>query len=368
MKTVKITPRKMLPTALLSKGVAYLLLLLIMASMAQPVSAETITIGKGSGIVWEGMPFNQTLSGPILNPSLDESSPILGISRIPNVCRVSLTSIAGYPAFEIAPGVGLIPRASANASYGLYDGSTETLTTTLGLPETRGVTTPSNITVTNSSAWCLSPRMNYDPNLYNTEAIRTATIAGNWVIVADGSQTYAEVPLASMYFNSFTTQWASIFPTNAILRISSLECSVSTPTMINFGGVERLLQPEAEMAMLSYPLQTSCSQTSKNINANINLQFRALTGLYSNNPTRLSLAQGGGYITGEINNGVTGSGICNGTGGLPFNNSPVKIGNILATEATKAINNQITWRLCSGGANVPTGNVTAAAEMLVTFN
>ncbi|EOW2413975.1 hypothetical protein ACQ78R_000761 [Yersinia enterocolitica] len=46
----------------------------------------------------------------------------------------------------------------------------------------------------------------------------------------------------------------------------------------------------------------------------------------------------------------------------------VKIGNILATEATKVINNQVTWRLCSGGTSLPIGNVTASAEMLVTFN
>lgn len=54
--------------------------------------------------------------------------------------------------------------------------------------------------------------------------------------------------------------------------------------------------------------------------------------------------------------------------GLPFDNSVVKIGNILATEATKVINNQVTWRLCSGGTSLPIGNVTASAEMLVTFN
>ncbi|MFV8757557.1 hypothetical protein ACNSO7_03630, partial [Yersinia enterocolitica] len=48
------------------KGYLYLLtLLLVLMGTAQSVRAETITIGKGSGIIWEGLPFNETLSGPL---------------------------------------------------------------------------------------------------------------------------------------------------------------------------------------------------------------------------------------------------------------------------------------------------------------
>ncbi|HHL2558748.1 TPA: adhesin [Yersinia enterocolitica] len=193
------------------------------------------------------------------------------------------------------------------------------------------------------------------------------------MLVADGTQVSSDVTIRSMYFHSLSpsgsgTLSKSIFQTGTILRISTLECTVSTPTMINFGNVERLTQVGAELATYSSPMVTACSQGVNHINANINLQFKALSGLHSNEPTRLALAQGGGYITGEINNGVTGSGVCTATSGLPFDNSVVKIGNILATEATKVINNQVTWRLCSGGASLPVGNVTASAEMLVTFN
>ncbi|EOI6443948.1 hypothetical protein ACMU9X_003418, partial [Yersinia enterocolitica] len=73
-------------------------------------------------------------------------------------------------------------------------------------------------------------------------------------------------------------------------------------------------------------------------------------------------------VVGVFDVAATGSGLCTGTSGLPFDNSLVKIGNILATEATKVINNQVTWRLCSGGTSLPIGNVTSSAEMLVTFN
>ncbi|WP_227739253.1 adhesin [Yersinia artesiana] len=204
-------------------------------------------------------------------------------------------------------------------------------------------------------------------------ATRTARLSGTWVLVTDGTQTSSEAIIPPMYFGSFSSassgdRSTTILPSNITLRISTLECTVSTPTMINFGSVERLTQVGAELATYSSAITTACSQTSDRINANINLQFRALTSLYENQRTRLALAQGGGYITGEINNGVTGSGVCTGTSGLPFDNSVVKIGNILATEATTVINNQVTWRLCSGGASLPVGNVTASAEMLVTFN
>ncbi|HDL7534548.1 TPA: hypothetical protein PXN94_001187 [Yersinia enterocolitica] len=359
------------------KGYLYLLaLLFVLMGTAQPVRAETITIGKGSGIIWEGLPFNETLSGPMGSVSLTTLYGLLAISNKTQSCmeNSSLTNIGGYMAYKIAPGVGLIPRASGLTSYTLYDKSTESLVGTIGLPKTEGTTT-SSITVTSPSgrAWCLPPRMTSISNFYDISGTRTARLSGTWVLVTDGTQTSSEAIIPAMYFGSFSSsatgdKITTILPASIILRISTLECTVSTPTMINFGSVERLTQMGAELATYSSAITTACSQTSDRINANINLQFRALTGLYENQPTRLALAQGGGYITGEINNGVTGSGVCTGTSGLPFDNSVVKIGNILATEATKVINNQVTWRLCSGGTSLPIGNVTASAEMLVTFN
>ncbi|EKN3736959.1 TPA: hypothetical protein PXJ64_003404 [Yersinia enterocolitica] len=359
------------------KGYLYLLtLLLVLMSIAQQVRAETITIGKGSGIVWEGLPFSQSLSGPMGSASLTPQYGLLAISNSTRACmeKASLTNIGGYMAYKIAPGVGLIPRASGLTNYTLYDKSTESLVGTIGLPKTGGVTTSSIIvTSPNNNEWCLPPRMTITSNFYDISGTRTARLSGTWVLVTDGTQTSSEAIIPAMYFGSFSSSISgdkstTILPASITLRISTLECTVSTPTMINFGSVERLTQVGAELATYSSAITTSCSQTSDRINANINLQFRALTGLYENQLTRLALAQGGGYITGEINNGVTGSGICTGTSGLPFDNSVVKIGNILATEATTVINNQVTWRLCSGGTSLPIGNVTASAEMLVTFN
>ncbi|EOI6457474.1 hypothetical protein ACVZYT_001548 [Yersinia enterocolitica] len=283
--------------------------------------------------------------------------------------------IGGYKALPIAPGVGLVPRASGSVSYVLYDGTPDSITGTIGLPRTVGKVAVSGMTVYSptSREWCLPPSFFDSETFYKADGERIAQLAGTWVLVADGTQVSSEAIIPPMYFGSFAyvaagDRGTTILPGNITLRISTLECTVSTPTMINFGSVERLTQAGAELATYSSAITTACSQASDRINANINLQFRALTSLFENQPTRLALAQGGGYITGEINNGVTGSGVCTGTSGLPFDNSVVKIGNILATEASKVINNQVTWRLCSGGTSLPIGNVTASAEMLVTFN
>lgn len=95
------------------KGYLYLLtLLLVLMGITQSVRAETITIGKGSGIIWEGMPFNETLSGPLDSPRFTSSYSLLSISNRFGVCALNnvLTNIGGYKALQIAPGVGLIPR------------------------------------------------------------------------------------------------------------------------------------------------------------------------------------------------------------------------------------------------------------------
>ncbi|KFK96379.1 hypothetical protein IV04_04595 [Serratia sp. Ag1] len=342
--------------------------------------ADTITIGKGSGIVWEGMPFNASnTAGTGANPNLDPGRSVAFINPTnlaSNNCVPDnwLTIIAGYKAFKIAPGVGIIPRATITASYVLANGTTETLNGTIGLPSTQG-TTSSGITITNplmGGSWCLAPRMSSVVNFYQANTLINATATGNWVMVADGTQTRQDN--IALYNVNFSTAGNSlgfvpIFSRNTTLRISTLECTVNTPVQIDFGAVAKNTQSGAELGLKTNTLTTQCSQDgTSGINANINVQFRALTGLFASTPTRLALSQGGGYITGEISGGITGSGNCSGTSGVPFDNSQLKVGNITNAQSTQNTTNQITWRLCSGGNDLPTGNVSASAEMLVTFN
>lgn len=338
--------------------------------------AETITIGKGSGIMWEGLPFNVTLSGPLDDAYTNAALGLLAISTRFGSCLKpdELTTINGYKTIEIAPGVGLIPRVVGTATY-RRDNSNKisTLTGTIGLPETKGVNDGVALNLSASYQWCLSPVSSNTYNYYNKDAMRTAQISGTWVLITDGSQKASEFKTPIMYAGSFAQpksgdRSASILPSDITLRISTLECTVNTPASIAFGDVAKTTQAGAELGILSYPLITTCGQSSDFINANINLQFRQLSGLYNNAPTHLALNQGGGYITGEIDNGVTGSGSCTATTGLPFDNTQLKIGSITKAQTSTTVTNQVTWRLCSGGQDLPLGDVSAAAEMMVTFN
>ncbi|WP_431225954.1 adhesin (plasmid) [Serratia sp. L9] len=287
-----------------------------------------------------------------------------------------LKNIGGYLALPLngVPGVGLIPRASGSGSYNRYNGVRQTLSGTIGLPETKGTSTAqSTITSPNGYEWCLPPSMVGMEDFYLALATRTMTLSGTWVLVADGTQQAGEATVPPMYFASFSftpsgDRSVSILPTNISVRISTLECTVNTPTAIDFGPVNRKTQANAELAVKPVPLITSCGQPSDRINANINLQFRQLSGLYGGAASRLALSQGGGYITGEIDNGMTGSGACTATTGLRFDNIAIKQGSITSAQSSTTLANQLTWRLCSGGSSLPSGPVTASAEMLVTFN
>lgn len=342
-------------------------------------AAETITIGKGSGIQWYGLPFTVTLSGPMTDIGLWEQFGLLSISNASNQCidTTTLRDIGGYRAYPLpgAPGVGLIPRATGSVTYlraGRSDPST--LTGTIGLPQTGGKTSDGTILgeTSGTKSWCLPPDYGSIANYYDPSYERKATIEGYWALVTDGSQKTHQIRIPRMWAGSFAILPAGdkrelILPDAIDLRISNLECSVDTPVTMNFGAVLRDLTPDAELDRITNPFNVTCGQDAAPINANINVQLRAISGLYNASPSQLSLNQGGGYITGEIS-GVTTDASCGGTGGLTFDNKPQKIGSISNLENSKVFNNQVIWRLCSGGSSLPTGPVDAAAELLVTYN
>ena len=234
--------------------------------------------------------------------------------------------------------------------------------------------TSSAVEVSDSSetGWCLPPRMTGSSDFYSPTGPRSVSLSGNWVMVANGNQTDQQFTIAPMYAGSYSAsplgdRSEGILPGNITLRISTLECTVNTPTIINFGMVNRNTVVNSELADMKVPFVVSCGQSSNHINANINLQFRAISGLDSSMPSRLALDQGGGFITGEIR-GITGSGICSSSTGLPFDGQPIKLGRINSNTSQTVFNHSVTWRLCSGGASLPTGKVSASTEMLVTFN
>lgn len=357
--------------------------LLLSSMTALPLqAATTITIGKGAGVQWEGMPFTVSFDASMGSHILYPEKGIAAISDNTTSCLQYswMTFINGERVKQLAPGVGLVPRATVTAEYTLYDGTTETLTGTIGMGGTKGQTDSGHVITSpvypsSPRDWCLPPRMlsSAAGYFYKESGPRKVTITGTWVVITDGTQTAQDgisVPrlVAASYSNgSSGNKTQEILPWNIDLRISNLECSVDTPVAISFGAVLHDPTPNAELDRITHPFNISCGQDADQINANINVQFRALTGLYNGNVHQLQLQQGGGYITGEIP-GVTSVASCGSSGGVSFDSKQIEIGKITSAENRKYFNNQVVWRLCAGDASLPTGKVNAAAELLVTYN
>ena len=270
-------------TIRLGKTLSFCIVYLVLSfPLVTPSQAEIITIGKGSGILWEGMSFNQTVSGPINRSDLGLPFGLLSVTDNVFACmsKTKLTTINGYPALKLANGVGLIPVASGTASYVRYNGAQNFLNGTIGLPETKGASSSDTVITSPASMdWCLPPSMAPDQYFYDANGARIATLSGHWALVADGTQQAAQIPVPPMYFASFSAvpsgdRYVEILPANIDLRISTLECSVSTPTVINFGPVTRSTTVNAELAVMTNSLIVTCGQPSDMIAANVNLQFR----------------------------------------------------------------------------------------------
>ncbi|WP_447088461.1 MULTISPECIES: adhesin [Enterobacter] len=343
--------------------------------------AQTFTIGKGSGIVLEGiLPFSVTGTVTPKNSGLDyRYDGVAAFGSLSSTCMNSsmLKQIGGYLAFPIGNGLGIIPRATVSATYELSDGTLETMSGTIGLPETRGKTSSGYDITTGpgTGSWCLPPRMNDYSNFYSVNHENTVSAEGDWTLVADGTQqsTIMDLGNSHLFFVSRMGRsyiWRTLIAKGANdIRVSTLECTVDTPTQIDFGTVPYLNQPGTELAIKSNTLSTQCNQdASATINTNINLQIRSLSGFHEGNTSHLALNQGGGYITGEISNGVTGSGVCSANTGVVFDSRAITLGTISTEQTSQSLFHEVTWRLCSGGSDLPTGPVTASAELLVTFN
>ncbi|MCW2478001.1 hypothetical protein [Candidatus Symbiopectobacterium sp. NZEC135] len=337
---------------------------------SQALQANTLTIGKGSGVVWQGANF--TASGTLFMSAPTNIPTTGGAASVTNVTTecirtTDLTTINGIEVLPIAPGIGLAPNADFRVNT--YTGTGliyHTMSGTIGLQGTQGTITGGaggNGVAPAGRAWCLN-FSNINPNLQ-----QNLSMNGTWAIVTDGTQQTGNYTLPPMYAASFVSNDSitrNIFPFTT-LRVTAIACSIATTTSVNFGTAARNITQFAELANLTAPLTVTCNQDAPDtIDTNINVQFSGK--LYNNNTARLALDQGGGYITGEIGNGVTGSGTCDATTGVSFNYADINVGVLGASELNQTYANQITWRLCSGGATLPTGPVTASANVAVTYN
>lgn len=333
--------------------------------------AADIVVGPGKGIIWSGLPFNKTFSRIDTSDGPGGNLLLFGIDTASHQYMCSLTpqiesTTDGYLGYKIAKGIYFIPRAIVSGQVPYQQGGTtiqaEKVEGTLGYPDTK---MNYGKQPTNPKTWCFQGGTNYRSTQYELKL----TISGDWIIWADGTQ----VPSATIFKipqlysrNMFTS---AVITAPLTVQVVGVQCSVNVPNNVDLGYAEYNATPNAELASAISPFFVSCKQGSVPTTANINASFRANTSIFNTDNTQLALTQGGGYITGEISNGVTGTGACSShPSSINFSQTPIKLMTLPASAPSIDFNSTITWRLCSGGAQLPVGNISSSAELSIVFS
>ncbi|MFY3770823.1 MAG: hypothetical protein ACQEWL_21115 [Pseudomonadota bacterium] len=376
----------------------WLIGLLGMTSIAQ--AKNVIIIPKGEGIVWQGKPFTSKLLkinnssygyldfGGRLRPLITATTN-LGTSAYTISCPLystnpkpgDFTKVAGYDAMMVIPGLYL---AIVGNFWGEYTDQTsyQRVSFNGAFGNNKFITSnaPKNapkLTIINDGVNCVS-LAGLTP-LIKRDTDYQVQMSGYWVLIADGTQKTATTAFVSaLVLNApsgaglSTNADTNLFPRDTEFKISTLECNINTPPTINFGDVLYSNQAGKELANKMTTIETYCSQGDEVIDSNINLTFRAISGYFENDTSKLSLKEGGGYITGQIERTQQSfDGSCGLTGrGIPFDNSTqITLGKITQTQPSASFMNPVLWRLCAGGdGKLPYGKVTASAEVTVTLN
>ncbi len=341
--------------------------------------ATEIIIGPGSGIIWSGNPYsiNPSVKYPT-SPGAPRHTVGFGFaSGLGENCGENSSIVStqeGTIGYRITQGVYLMPRAvisgttrNLNGQYG--PNGIRHFSGTVGYPKSKILDTDTNEAwELLANSWCF--RKYFAPD---SSVPFKANISGDWVVYTDGTQVASDVIYKAPDIKAFLTAGFSKdnykLMDKLTFRVVGVECLVNTNANINFGNSVYNTTPDTELAAVTSPFSVSCKQGSLPTTININASFRANTGIFNNNNTQLALTQGGGYITGEISNGVTGSGACMAhPTAVNFSQVPLKLTTLTSADPGVDFNSTITWRLCSGGASLPVGNIDSSAELSIVFS
>lgn len=339
-----------------------------------------VKVGQGAGILWEGMPFDKDLKIYLFkdNTAARAMYPLIGIDSS-NSCssqggsQYDLTGLIP----EGSQGIRLVPRASFSSTFRTGNYQTHTVTGTLGINGTRGTNggTNENLVANPINKWCIPATMGSIENYFDT-GTRSVHITGNWVLIGDGTQRSGTFKIPKMFalsrvpgFNSLTDATKPVTEDEIELIVNQINCQIQGPQTINFGDVIRNTKKHVELGSSESQFNIQCNQNPQELaEASVSLRFRSISGYFEGDKSKLNLnQQGGGYITGTKPNSNVNGGECGTSTGINFDSTPYDIGKITSTDQNKSFNSTIKWRLCSGGEKLPSGPVSASAEMIVTL-
>ncbi|WP_430673389.1 hypothetical protein [Klebsiella aerogenes] len=353
-----------------------------------PVYAVEILVGPGKGIMWSGHPFNLNVTG---THGYLKHSYYVGLGYLysggscyqPSAVELVDGEFYGY---KVAQGIYIIPRGlvSGQLFYGMKQNdpasaSNHIISGTIGYPKTK-ITDQNGTEWGVDGAWCPELLSVYPVAGKNKEL----NLSGDWIIYADGTQIPSATPYklkndlkglirsaaaSSEGSDTGNTQLNQILLSDISVRVIGVQCNINTQVNVNFGDILYDAKQNTELASVISPFSVTCKQGAIPTTVNINASFRANTGYYNGDSTQLALTEGGGYITGEIGKGVTGSGACvSHPSSIRFDQIPIKLATLLSTDSSVDENNTITWRLCSGGADLPVGSINATTELSIVFS
>lgn len=352
-----------------------------------PAYAFDLVIGPGKGIVWSGNPFSLNVSATH-GHGIHSYAVGMGYFYSKSTCFQPSQVVLlpeGFHAYKITTGIYMAPRANINGQlfYGLEQNNpngayNHSFSGTIGYPETN-VRESNGTPMRFDSPWCMDTSWVYAVSGEKKEI----NVSGDWIIYADGTQVpsptiYKAPNLAanivtntgpSATLDTGNNNLYKLIVSDISLRVVGVTCNVNTQLNVNFGDIPYDSQNDAELAAVTSPFSVSCKQGALPASVNINASFRANTGFFNGVNTQLALTQGGGYITGEIGRGVTGTGACTShPSSLNFSQTPINLTSLAATSPSVDYNNLITWRLCSGGSTLPVGSINSSAELSIVFS
>lgn len=273
--------------------------------------------------------------------------------------------------FNTAGTLMLVPEVTFVDHRSWSVGTTNYSDTITGLFNGYGSNSSENLGVSTSCLW--KPLQSTPATAVNLDMTHQVTATGRMLIYGTGQQVSgtAQVkepirlgiadPIATPQNYAYSTiVSASSYP----IVVSDLGCTISTPTLIDFGPQPANSVAGEELATRTNNLSVICSQSKNPIGATLSLIAGINPTYYSGNEYEVNLLKNGSGTAGayvKMSIDVNGT-----TTPVAFNRQFINVGAITAAESTASFNHPVTYTLYSRGAGI-TGKVSGSAELSIVM-
>lgn len=352
-----------------------LLLLLVHTSTAQAVVVQ-----NGRGLIGVmNANYSTSLSGRTTNPTGSNG----GIYNRPwnyvylsfyvdsMLCNQSLLmEIDGVTGIRMnASGTLMLVPEVTYVDNRTWPGGSDTVT---GVMNGSGSNTNHNLGEATTCVW--QPNQPTPPSSQDAtlSVQHNITATGRVLIYGTGDQTSSTVtlsnPLKMMLRNP---RGAGPYPQGILMNagnysiiVNDLGCTLTTPTLIDFGPQPANSVANEELASRTNNLSISCSQSKNPIGATLSLVTGINPIYYSGNEYEINLLKNGSGAAGayvkmsiDVNGAVT---------PVAFNRQFINIGSITSAQNAVSFNHPVTYTLYSRGTGM-TGKVSGSSELSIVL-